>query len=195
SPLIPGYPISAAPPGTDPDRIFEALVSISIAGLWGPSGRAIRFGWPSDEGRPHDFNEAIRRLAQKIGVSVGSGYRQPRRKDGGVDVVAWRPFNDSRSGFPIVLVQCTLQENVLAKGSDIDVRLWGSWLALDSDPVTAIAIPRTLRSGTVWDELALRHLVLDRIRLVELGMGPLPESALAWVQEGLSIVESEVDGA
>jgi len=162
--------------------IFENLVAEAASRIWGDAGRALRFGWPSDIGRPPEFDLAIRWLAQKIGVEVGQGYRQPRRKDGGVDVVAWRPFPDSRSGFPVLLVQCTLQENLLAKGMDVDTRLWGSWLAMDVDPTTALATPIALAPGTVWDELALKYMVLDRIRIVGLvSPAATDEIAQDWV--------------
>lgn len=147
---------------------FENVTVDAVSNLWGDAGQALRFGWPSDIGRPPEFDLAIRWLAEKVGVEVGQGYRQPRRKDGGVDVVSWRPFPDGRPGFPLVLVQCTLQDNLLAKGMDIDARLWSSWLSMDFDPITAIATPAALAAGPTWDELALKYLVLDRIRLVGL---------------------------
>lgn len=167
----PGNPvreyIGAAPDESMP-VIFENLVTAALPRIWGDSGHALRFGWPSEIGRPPEFDLAIRWLAKKVGVGIGHGYRQPRRKDGGVDVVAWRRFPDGRSGFPLLLVQCTLQENLLAKGMDVDTRLWGSWLAMDVDPTTALATPTVLTPGTVWDELALKYMVLDRIRIVGL---------------------------
>lgn len=169
--MAPGAPVReyiSAAPDESMAVIFESLVTEASSRIWGDAGRALRFGWPSDIGRPPEFDLAIRWLAQKIGVDVGQGYRQPRRKDGGVDVVAWRPFPDNRSGFPVLLVQCTLQENLLAKGMDVDTRLWGSWLAMDVDPMTALATPTALAPGTVWDELVLKYMVLDRIRLVGL---------------------------
>ncbi len=171
-------------PATDDDMavIFENVTAEASAGIWGEAGRALRFGWPSDIGRPPEFDLAIRWLAERIGVPLGHGYRQPRRKDGGVDVVAWRPFPDGRSGLPVVLVQCTLQENLLAKGMDIDTRLWGSWLTMDVDPTTALATPAALSPGTIWNELALKYMVLDRIRLA--GLAPTvrrDEETIGWL--------------
>ena len=150
---------------------FETLTSIAVAAMWGSAGKAVRFGWPSDVGRPPEFDQAVAWLAERTGTPVGAGYRQPRRKDGGVDVVAWRPFPDGRPGFPILLVQCTLQDNLVAKASDVDARLWGSWLSMDLDPVVALATPLTIRRGTVWDELALKGMVFERLRLA--GLVPL----------------------
>lgn len=185
--MAPGNPVreylNAAPDETMP-VVFENVVTDAAARLWGNQGRALRFGWPSDIGRPPEFDLAIRWLAARIGVEVGQGYRQPRRKDGGVDVVAWRPFSDARSGFPVLLVQCTLQENLLAKGMDVDTRLWSSWLAMDVDPMTALATPTALAAGTTWNELALRYMVLDRVRLVGLAAPVVSdEIAMDWVSQ------------
>lgn len=169
--MAPGNPVRSfldSSPSESMAVIFEELVVDATARLWGEEGQALRFGWPSTIGRPPEFDLAIRWLAGKIGVEVGQGYRQPRRKDGGVDVVAWRSFADGRSGFPVLLVQCTLQENLLSKGMDVDTRLWGSWLAMDVDPVTALATPAALPAGTTWNELALKYMVLDRLRLARL---------------------------
>lgn len=183
--MAPGNPVReylSAVPDEWMAVVFENLVADAAARIWGDAGKALRFGWPSDIGRPPEFDLAIRWLAQKLGVDVGQGYRQPRRKDGGVDVVAWRPFPDARSGFPVLLVQCTLQENLVAKGMDVDTRLWGSWLAMDVDPTTALATPTVLAPGTTWDELALKYMVLDRIRIVGLA-APTATDELAqdWV--------------
>lgn len=188
--MAPGNPvreyISAAPDDAMP-VIFENIVASAVSGIWGQAGRALRFGWPSEVGRPPEFDQAIRWLARTIGVEVGQGYRQPRRKDGGVDVVAWRPFPDGKPGFPVLLVQCTLQENLLAMGMDVDTRLWSSWLAMDVDAMAALATPVALAPGTTWNELALKYMVLDRIRIVGL-IDPLRADEMAndWVDGTLT---------
>lgn len=163
-----------ATPTSEMAVLFERLTSTAVAAMWGSAGKAVRIGWPSDVGRPPEFDQAVAWLAKTMGISVGAGYRQPRRKDGGVDVVAWRPFADGRPGFPILLVQCTLQGNLVAKASDVDARLWGSWLSMDLDPVVALATPLTIRRGTLWDELALKGMVFERLRLT----GLVPQDAL-----------------
>jgi len=99
---------------------------------------------------------------------LSAGYRPPRRKDGGVDVVAWRPFQDGRPGFPIVLAQCTIESDVLAKARDIDIRQWATWLALDASILIALAIPGTVPRDESWNELARNNVVLERLRLVSL---------------------------
>lgn len=146
-------------------EVFENITALAASRLLGSGAQAVRFGWPSRIGRPPEFYDAIGWLASRMGINAGNAYRPPRRKDGGVDVVAWRPFPDRRSGFPVMLVQCTVQGDILAKAADIDVRYWAGWLTLDSEPLTALAIPHTIPSGVIWDEIAVRTLILERVRI------------------------------
>lgn len=147
---------------------LEQVTAAALGGFFGSTTKVARFGWPSDEGRPPEFPDAIRWLASRMGVEVGSAYRPPFRKDGGVDVVAWRPFLDGRSGFPVVLAQCTLEQDYVHKAADVDLRVWAGWLRLDVDPMTALAVPTVVPHGERWNALAARTIILDRPRLVGL---------------------------
>lgn len=159
----------------NPERWFEEIVSETLCNWMGPESIALRFGWPSDNGRPPEFPDAIRWLSQKMNVELGTSYRPPIRKDGGVDVVVWRPFGDNRSGFPIVLIQCTLQKDLIAKSRDIDIPNWSGWLALDREPLTVLATPRIVSEGTDrWNQLNRQGLIFERIRLTRNCPRPLP---------------------
>ena len=158
----------------NPERWFEKIVSETLCKWLGSESKGLRFGWPSDNGRPPEFPDAIRWLSQKMKVELGTSYRPPIRKDGGVDVVVWRPFVDNRSGFPIVLVQCTLQKDLLAKSRDIDITNWSGWLALDREPMTVLASPRIIPDGTDrWNQLNRQGLIFERLRLTSYCPGPL----------------------
>lgn len=172
--------------------LFENLVCRALSSLLGPQSVAIRFGWPSAEGRPREFSQAITWLAGRMGTQLGRAYRPPRRKDGGVDVVAWRPFSDGKPGFPIILVQGTLERDFVHKSRDIDRRTWAGWLAFDADPLTALAIPHTVASTEEWREMASNVIVLDRIRLASL-LGPpdeCPPDASAWLSDELAALRA-----
>jgi hypothetical protein len=147
--------------------LFEEFVALILTEYLGSNSHALAFGWPSKLGRPQEFNLAIEWLAAKMGIEPGSAFRPPRRKDGGVDVVAWKNFGDKRSGFPIYLVQCTLQRDFLPKSRDIDLRLWAGWLEMDRDPLAVLAVPKTISPGELWNEISANAIVLDRIRLSE----------------------------
>ena len=181
SPVRPSLDIAAAA------EHLERITTVALAELYGPGTEAIRFGWPSDVGRPPEFPDAIRWLAKQMSVPVGGSYRPPHRKDGGVDVVAWRPFPDGRSGFPVLLVQCTLERDYAHKASDIDLRVWSGWLRLDTDPATALAIPEVVPAGEVWNSLAARTIVLDRMRLAALTPHPATAEGSSLLNAWISI--------
>lgn len=166
------YSFEGSLDGIDTTKDFEVIAEHCLSGFYGESTLSVNFGWPSTLGRPMEFSPAVSWLADRIGIPVGSAYRQPRRKDGGVDIVVWRAFGDGRPGVPIVLVQATVQTDVLSKARDIDRRLWAGWLATDIDPTVALAIPGTVTNTEVWNEISRNSLLLDRIRLANLAPAP-----------------------
>ncbi len=148
---------------------FERVCVVALEKLLGAGARALRFAWPSDCGRPAEFPSAVAWLAGEMGLRLGSGFRPPRRKDGGVDVIAWKSFSDGRTAFPVYLGQCTVQRDILSKCADIDIDNWSRWLELLRDPVTALMTPAVIDgSGELWIELAQRNVVLDRVRITQL---------------------------
>ena len=163
-------------PTQDESDLFEEFVALALKDYLGEPAEAIPFGWPSKFGRPLEFPLAIDWLADKLGLKLGSAFRPPRRKDGGVDVVAWKPFKDRRSGFPIYLVQGTLQKEFVSKSRDIDLRIWAGWLEMDHDPVSILAIPRSIAPGESWNEITANSIIFERFRLVESFKHPLPEA-------------------
>lgn len=174
-------------------KIFECIVVVALKQLLGGEAEAVRFAWPSEIGRPPEFPEAIVWLAQKMQLRMGNGYRPPRRRDGGVDVVAWRSFGDNRSAFPIVLAQCTVQRDATSKSSEIDVRQWSQWLMMLRDPTTVFAVPFVFgRASEEWNELAQRHVVLDRLRIAHL-VGERGDDAIAGIDEVASFVGQQFD--
>jgi hypothetical protein len=154
-------------PTQEDSDLFEDFVASVLMVYLGSNSHALAFGWPSKLGRPQEFHKAVEWLATKMGIEPGNAFRPPRRKDGGVDVVAWKGFGDRRSGFPIYLVQFTLQRDFLAKSRDIDLRLWAGWLEMDRDPFAILAVPKTIAPGEIWNEISANAIILDRIRLTE----------------------------
>jgi hypothetical protein len=175
---------------------LERITAAASRFLLGPGTQSVRFGWPSEDGRPVEFPDAVRWLAGLMKVPVGTSYRPPVNKDGGVDVVAWRPFPDGRSGFPVVLVQCTLERNYAHKAADVDRRVWSGWLRLDVDPTTALAVPDVVAAGEDWNALATRTVVLDRIRLSSLLPAVNQDDRLVpvadWAEDQLEQLRSQI---
>ena len=94
--------------------------------------------------------------------------------DGGVDVVAWKPFGDERPGYVTLLCQCTIEKKWYTEASrkarDINLTDWVTWIRFGLPPLTAIAVPFLL-DGTFeerWrDTLRDVHIILDRMRICE----------------------------
>lgn len=188
--LLLATPISGIPvQGRDYEkssRVVETISCAALRALLGPGARAVRFAWPSDEGRPREFPDAIRWLAEQMQIRLGTAYRPPRRKDGGVDVIAWRPFPDGRPGFPIVLAQCTIEADFVAKARDIEVRIWSTWLGFDVDPMCVLTIPRVVGRNEDWNEVGATCVLLERLRLCSLVRGadePADADVAAFVEE------------
>jgi len=147
---------------------FEELSEFCLSQFFGEKTQIVNFGFPSAIGRPSNFPEAIEWLAGLMGINSGRAYRNPRRQDGGVDLVVWRTFDDRKSGIPIVLVQATIQQDLLPKSRDIDLRLWSGWLSMDVDPIMALCTPNAVSNVEVWNEISRNCLLFDRIRLTQM---------------------------
>lgn len=147
-------------------KLFELVAENCLKSFFGDGTRTANFGHPSTIGRPPEFNFAVQWIAKKLNVKVGSGYRQPRRKDGGVDVFVWKEFPDRNPGTPLILIQCTIQKQFTDKVGDVDLKLWSSWLSSDLDPLVGLCVPDVVAKGEIWDEITTRGLLLDRMRLI-----------------------------
>jgi hypothetical protein len=151
--------------------LFDALVLDALREYLGPNCKGARFGVPADPDRPTNFLDALGWLADRMGLPLGSATNKPPKKnDGGVDVVVWRPFRDGRTGFIVVLAQCTVQLEWREKAKDITEDLWRGWIDFGKDPATCLAIPFVVPINyDKWDEVRRTvGIVLDRIRLAEL---------------------------
>lgn len=158
-------------------KLMEDITSCALGDFFGAHTRVLNFGWPSDAGRPEGFGEALGWLATRLGIDVGEVLpTERRRKDGGVDVVAWREMADRQRGVPLLLVQVTIMADLLGKERDIDRRSWGAWLNTDLDPLVGLATPAADLDPSTWQELSRNALVLDRGRLCS--MSPQPPEAL-----------------
>jgi hypothetical protein len=151
------------------DEMFDKVVCEATKSYFGEGAESVRFGWPVSDGRPKDFNKALDWLSEKTGIPVVSGASKPHKKDGGVDVVVWKPFADRRTAFVIALIQCTIQASWLPKGKDIIENLWRSRIAT-AGALTSLAIPFIIKTNFEnWDDL--RHtvnIIFDRLRLAEM---------------------------
>lgn len=162
---------------------FEKITEEAIRSLLGPGSKALRFGYPNELGRPSGFQEAMVWLAEQLEVELGDSYRPPKRKDGGVDVIGWKPFPDNKSGMPVLFVQCTLQRDFTDKAADIELRHWSGWIKLQTPPTTVLAIPGHVAGHEKWEEISARSMILDRFRLAGLIGTPTETDSVEGLRE------------
>jgi hypothetical protein len=152
------------------DPLFDAVVREATGRLLGPEGRSLIFGWPPRDGRPTDFGAAVTWVGEQVGIPDGSLDRPTEEKDAGVDVIAWKSFNDSRAAFPVYLFQNTLRADYVNKAREVVPSMWHDWLRFGTLPSTGFAIPFVVPSGDDrWQKLAYSaDVVLDRLRIAGL---------------------------
>jgi len=155
---------------SDTDELFDSLVLDALRKYLGLGTVGVRFGAPASGRRPRNFQEAIYWLAETMNLPKGTGTPRRTGGDGGLDVIVWRPFRDRRSGFLVVLAQCTVQRDWVIKAKDLTEDIWRGWIDMGKNPHLALAIPFVVPfKYEKWDELRrLVHTLLDRLRLTEL---------------------------
>lgn len=149
------------------DETFDRVVGEAARGYLGEGTKTLRFGWPPSDGRPTNFLKALDWLSVKTGIPVGIGLPALRTKDGGVDVVVWKPFADNRTAFVVALIQCTIQANWFPKSRDIVDDVWLNRVDTGRSALISLAVPFVIpKNFTKWDDLRRTvNLVFDRLRL------------------------------
>ncbi len=172
---------------------FDQLALEAMRRFIGRGADGVRFARSTDDSgddasRPGLFSEAIQWLRDQLDVrgrveptdqpdekrhwEWHESYPVPNSyNDGGVDLVVWWRFKDDRQGFPVALVQCTVQISWERKLEDIPLVLWERWIDFSMvPPQRALVIPFSGDpSDGLWRERSLRAgVVIDRVRLLEL---------------------------
>jgi len=152
---------------------LDLLAVAALKAYLGDAALGVRFAWPPGKGpgrRPTRFPEAVSWLADQLNLPTGSGRRSPSKKDGGVDVVVWRPFHDRAGAFLVILAQTTVTRTFVPKAKDISRDQWKDWISFGSSPITALVVPHSIPTNSdAWDDMHYDvNLILDRVRLCEL---------------------------
>jgi hypothetical protein len=171
------------------NQLLDAICAKALPALLGPGTEVVNFAWPvrsPSEPRPEMFPEAVVWLGQRLGLSVGHGYRPPERKDGGVDLVAFRKLSGSCQAAPMALVQTTVSSDLRAKGRDINVDTWRTWIDLSPSTLVVLAVPHVAAPGELAEAHTSGVILLDRLRLVQLladSPMELPADLKVWAEQ------------
>ncbi len=151
-----------------PARWFEAIcVGAAEQYLGGHERGATAFHFASPRPNGSGFAAALQALATRLRGKALNLIEPRHEKDGGLDVMAWRPFPDARCNFVCLFGQCATGADWRDKNPEpmefLDVRL-----RLDTTAVhPAIFVPFTLAPDD-WTQKSRRVVIFDRCRIASL---------------------------
>lgn len=143
----------------DGTKLFERLSREAVASYL--EGEAVVIGFPG----ARRLREQIENTARAMGEEIGQRVPRPQDKDKGVDIIAWKSHEDTRSNQVVVLLQCGAGFNFDHKKA-ISLRAWHEFIRFSADPLSGIIIPRIVQQGEEWTEIRDDYgLVFDRVRI------------------------------
>lgn len=173
--------------GVDPiaSRLFEKLTSIAVKRYL--SGEAITVGWPGETSTiiKSRCAEIANQLNERFVEHPDSWF-----KDRGIDVIAWAPFRDGRSGQVVLLIQCGAGNDRLTK-KPVPLKAWEDYIHWGSPPTIGLSVPIVVPSNDWHNESKVYGILFDRVRLInllgdEIGDAQLNSDISALVSNNLS---------
>lgn len=145
--------------------MFEHLCCLAAKRYLG--GDVIRFGFPRDT-LPKGFLDAITRVCGLVGEwSCAEVGRTLRRKDGGLDIVAWKHFPDRQVGKLILFGHCASGGDWEGKINELQPSDFCSlWLNNERSPIVkTFFIPHRLSPDVFENRAVSAKLFFDRCRI------------------------------
>lgn len=169
--LLSWYGKNAGPPGMNGEKLFEEVSARAAAAyLGGPSQNVnwVVFGFPRRV-EPKGFKAALDQLCKRLGEGQGHHRARPKlphEKDGKLDVVAWRDFDDRRQGKLITFGQCATGGDWAAKVSELPQTLdWCTMWMADRPgvfPVRSFFVPHRIDRVNWFDTCVKGGILHDR---------------------------------
>lgn len=176
------------------DPLFDVVVMRAFARTY---SAVLHFGWPPRDDRPPTFPEAVRWAAESMNLELRASTQllPTHRQDGGVDVIAWNPYADGANGFPVLLIQNTVQQNYTGKPGDVDTLMWRDWINFGNTPAVGFAVPFILPPDDIWRPQVVSkvHDFMDRKRLMEKLSEEEPSTWNIW-GDVVAFVGNQLDG-
>ena len=150
--------------GLQHEVMFEQLSCLAARNYIG--GEVSRFGFPRKE-LPVSFLEALTVVCGTVKEWTPVAGKTLRRKDGGLDLIAWKHFPDEQTGKLILFGHC-------ASGADWDGKITelqpndfcSLWLGGDRSPIVkTFFIPHRLSPDVFADRAVSAKLFFDRCRI------------------------------
>lgn len=176
--LLSWFGKDAGPAGSDGEKLFEEICAKAAeAYLGGPSElvRSFVFGFPRRVA-PAGFKTALNKLCNEMGEGQGHHKGRPKlpdQKDGKLDIVAWREFEDRRQGKLITFGQCATGLNWDKKVSELPAAYdWcTNWMADRPAvwPVRSFFVPHRIDRDNWFYAGSMGGILYDRCRIASLG--------------------------
>jgi hypothetical protein len=171
-------------------KLFERMTAEAIRNYLG--GKTFLFGWPVLEHIDAHIANRVRDLASQSRERFVEA-PAARYKDRGVDVIAWKPFQehkgeDHRSSQVVILAQCAAGGNWREKTTQLPYGSWTQYIHWGCDPLRAFAVPRVVAED-LWHDISREAGILfDRIRILNLLVDGIKEASLieeiqVWVEQ------------
>ncbi len=169
---------------TDGGRIFEEICALAIKKYMG--------GMIEVHGRRFK-GKKLNVIAPIMNEKIGNGY-STLNNDGGVDLIAWKPFGDARPSQICVLFQCAAGKDYADKFGDIVLDLWCDYLKWAAFPLRGFTTASVFENDQAEFIRTSRQagVLLDRPRLyanlIGVGIGQkLRREILSWCNKKIMI--------
>lgn len=150
-------------------RLFEALTKVSIEHQFS-DWEVYPTGWSNKN--PVQLSNIVDEIAKRLGEIKGElqPWVKPGRKDGGLDLLCYRPFLDNRGGVPVYLMQCASGKNWEDKLHTPNLNVWTKIINFMAKPRKAFAIPFALPDKEFKATCTeVNGMLLDRYRILAAG--------------------------
>ena len=140
-------------------KLFERVSGEAVKNYI--EGECTVFGFPTDK----TLKQYIDLMATCLFENRGGTDPDPHDKDRGVDVIAWKPFNDDRCGQIIILMQCAAGRRWRTKKS-IPLQQWAQFIHWNYlIPIPSISITEVLDDSEWKKQVNDYGIIFDRARI------------------------------
>jgi len=134
--------------------LFEKITNEAIRNYIG--GKSIVFGAPNEL--------KVIDIAKEINEKFVSEFPS-HRKDRGLDIVAWKPF-DNRASQLILFIQCAAGHNWKQKTGDLKLDAWTTYINFACKPLKGLSIPVIITDKEDMREKSYEAgIIIDRSRI------------------------------
>lgn len=149
--------------------LFEQISADILKSYFGPRSEAIVFGTATvDAGFEARIKDLCHRLCEGQGFSNRNNAR-PTARDAKLDVVAWKPFADSREGKVVLFGQCKTGRNWRDQITQLQTEAFcKSWMKapLAVNPMRLFLVAESVPYDHWYSQTSSAGVIFDRCRLV-----------------------------